>query len=667
MTAFHSRLERKLQIIVFGTILVFSVALVTAVARVRTLGSNAEQMYGRMTAPLHLLGDLEAEFVQTRVSIRDALLSRTPAEKEEHLARVQQLITDVGTHSAAFAALAKEDPELTRMYGDYSIKLAAFVDVGKRVLAADAEGNRERALTIMFNECIPDAAALRVQLQRVRTVVLRRAEALQGEMAASVLRTQQLVGLLALAAIVFAFWLGRRISRRITSDVKAVRDALDAVASGKLDVQVTVSSNDEFGGMADAVHRVVAQERQVVHAAEQLARGDLTASVALRGEHDALGQAVQGLQRELRAATDAIATQVKAAQRGELSGRADSRAFPGAFGELLAGTNNMLEAVAAPSLEMGRLLQQVAARDLEVRMSDTYEGEFAKSAKSFNEAIGHLASAVGDVRRIALDVDQSSEVIAGAAGGLSDRAQSQALAVAEVERALDALRSLATGVASRAEQASEATVNAQTRAERGRAVAGALDDAIRRIKESSDATARIVGSIDQIAFQTNLLALNAAVEAARAGDAGRGFAVVAEEVRALALRSAEAARSTADLIAAQRERADEGVQLNVSMQQVLQEIDTAMRNVQGDMGMLRADTVEEHQRIDAIAERVVQLSRVTQEAAAQAEESAASSSELRDQSARLAAAVRDFRTCDLAANADHEVRQAAERRGRRAA
>lgn len=648
MSLVDSRLERKLQLIVFATIIVFSIALATAVLRVRALGTDAGQMYGRMTAPLHLLGDLEAQFVQTRVSIRDALLSRTPAEKAAHVATVQQLIDDVSGKSAAFEALARDDAELRTLHADYARKLDEFVDVGKRVLAADAAGDTTRALEIMFTECIPDAAALRLQLQQIRSVVLVRAQALERQMHTAVQQTQQLVAAFALAAILFASWLGHVVSRRITTDVNTVRAALDDVAAGNLDVQVAVASKDELGQMAAALGRVVAQERQVVQAAERLARGDLSATVTVRGERDALALAVQRLQRELRAATEAIHAQVDAAQRGQLAVRADHHAFPGVFGELLQRTNAMLEAVAAPSHEMGHLLSQVATRDLGVRMSSSYEGDFARNATAFNEAIGQLANAVGDVRRIALDVDQSSEAIAVAADGLSHRAQAQAEAVAEVERALAALRQLATTVAERADRASQSTVAAQTTAGRGRTVATALDDAMHRIKESSDATARIVGSIDQIAFQTNLLALNAAVEAARAGDAGRGFAVVAEEVRALALRSAEAARTTSDLIAAQRDRADEGVQLNVAMQQVLQEIDGAMREVHAGMGALREDTAEEHVRIDRIASRVVQLSEVTLEAAAHAEESAASASELRAQSAHLAEAVGGFRTHDAA-------------------
>jgi methyl-accepting chemotaxis protein len=640
-------IQRKLFLLVAGTMTVFTVALTAAVWRTREIGRDAGQMYGRMTAPMHLLGDLEAQFVQTRVSIRDALLSRTPAEKQQHVELVKQLISDVRLKSTAFEAFAKDDPKLRNLYHDYTVKLEEFIDVGGRVLAADASGDRERALEIMHSECIPDAAALRVHLQHVRGILLANAHTLEDDLGSAVADTQRLVVLLACLAFVVALSLGRRISRRITNDVKTLRSALDRVAAGDLEVTVKVASRDELGQMADALTQVIAQERQVLAATEQLAQGNLSASVTLRGERDALGRAVQQLQQELLAATRALEAQVLAARRGDLSLRAETAGFSGAFGDLLTRTNDMMEAVAAPSLEMAQLLAKVAERDLEVRMTESFEGAFGESARAFNVAIGHLAAAVGEVRRIAFDVDDSSEAIAGASDGLSSRAQAQAEAVAEVERALEALRVLASAVAARAAEASTSTTAAQSRAQRGREVAASLDEAMQRIKESSDATARIVGSIDQIAFQTNLLALNAAVEAARAGDAGRGFAVVAEEVRALALRSAEAARSTSALIAAQRERADEGVKLNADVQLVLGEIDQVMHEVHGAMDALRTHTAQEHERINDIAGRVAELNRVTQDAAAQAEESAAGSTELRDQSARLAGAVRGFKTRDV--------------------
>lgn len=142
MRIIHLPIQRKLLLIVAGTIAVFTVALSAAVRQTRAIGRDAEHMYGRMTEPLHLLGDLEAQFVQTRVSIRDALLSRTPAERQQHVEIVKRLIGDVRLKSTAFEAFAKDDPQLRNLYHDYTVKLEAFIDVGGRVLAADAAGER---------------------------------------------------------------------------------------------------------------------------------------------------------------------------------------------------------------------------------------------------------------------------------------------------------------------------------------------------------------------------------------------------------------------------------------------------------------------------------------------------------------------------------------------
>ncbi|HEX7926096.1 MAG TPA: methyl-accepting chemotaxis protein, partial [bacterium] len=162
------------------------------------------------------------------------------------------------------------------------------------------------------------------------------------------------------------------------------------------------------------------------------------------------------------------------------------------------------------------------------------------------------------------------------------------------------------------------------------------------IKESSDKTASIVRTIDEIAFQTNLLALNAAVEAARAGDAGRGFAVVAEEVRNLAQRSAKAAKETNELIDLSQQRANQGAETS---SQVASQLTTALNAVH-DMDQLVRDVaaaIEEQKRgVVQIQSAVQQMNQVVQTNAANSEETAATSEELAAQSSALSGHVMDI-------------------------
>ena len=148
------------------------------------------------------------------------------------------------------------------------------------------------------------------------------------------------------------------------------------------------------------------------------------------------------------------------------------------------------------------------------------------------------------------------------------------------------------------------------------------------IKESSDKVARIIKTIDEIAFQTNILALNAAVEAARAGAAGMGFAVVADEVRALAQRSAQAARDTAGLINESMVNVDKG-------RERVTQVSVAIQAIAGSAGRMRSlvDDVSVASRqqahgIDQVAQAVIRMEKITQTTAATAEQSAAASEEL---------------------------------------
>ncbi|MCK9200178.1 MAG: methyl-accepting chemotaxis protein, partial [Gallionella sp.] len=171
----------------------------------------------------------------------------------------------------------------------------------------------------------------------------------------------------------------------------------------------------------------------------------------------------------------------------------------------------------------------------------------------------------------------------------------------------------------------------------------AMDAAMKDIKTSSDDIAKIIKTIDEIAFQTNILALNAAVEAARAGEQGRGFAVVAGEVRNLAQRSAAAAKEIKTLIDNSVDKVEGGSKLVAQAGQTMEEIVTSIKRVTDIMSEITAASVEQSQGIEQVNQAITQMDEVTQQNAALVEEAAAAAESLEEQAQNLAVAVATFK------------------------
>jgi methyl-accepting chemotaxis protein len=299
--------------------------------------------------------------------------------------------------------------------------------------------------------------------------------------------------------------------------------------------------------------------------------------------------------------------------------------------------------VVTPINEASDVLARVAQRDLSVRVTGQYAGDFDRIKTSINTAVSTLAEALDQVRVASQQVSSAGNEIASGSQSLAHGASEQAASLEEIGASAQELSSTAGQTAANTRQAQQMSVATLARVAEGRASMDRLSTAIDSIKQSSDQTARIVRTIDEIAFQTNLLALNAAVEAARAGDAGRGFAVVAEEVRSLAIRSAEAAKTTATLIEGSVQNAQEGVAYNAEVLAKLGQIDVDVQRVAEIVAEIAASGEQQRDGVQQINTAVEQLNSVTQQVAANAEESASASEELAGQAVMLAELVSTFR------------------------
>ena len=292
--------------------------------------------------------------------------------------------------------------------------------------------------------------------------------------------------------------------------------------------------------------------------------------------------------------------------------------------------------------EMGTTLEAVSNQDLTVRIESEYSGDHGVTKEHLNKALQTLEDALGQVASAANQVSTASGQIASSSQQLASGASSQASSIEEISASLEQMSSMTRQNADNAGQAQALADSAKSSANRGEVEMASMREAIDAIKASSDETAKIVKTIDEISFQTNMLALNAAVEAARAGDAGKGFAVVAEEVRSLAQRSAQAAKSTAELIEGSSKNVDNGVSITQGVQAILTEINDGASKVTDLITEIAAASREQSEGISQINTAVDQMNRVTQETAASSEESSASAEHLDGQVGNLLQLIGEF-------------------------
>jgi methyl-accepting chemotaxis protein len=439
---------------------------------------------------------------------------------------------------------------------------------------------------------------------------------------------------LAVTALPIKDFSGRKIGLvEVADDVTAI------IHEGRVSLWATIAGSALIAALSLVLFVVFAVSlsrpiRALTLSMNRLASGDLQSPIEGQGRPDEIGAMAAAVQVFKQ---NAMALEQATAERARVEASSDTeRRRNEAERQYLARQQEDVVLALAASLE------RLSAGDLTSHIDAAFAPEYEKLRQDFNRAVARLRETMTVIVKTAQGIRSGTGEIAQAADDLSRRTEQQAASLEETAAALDQITATVRKSAEGAIHARQVVTAADEDAKQSALIVIDAVQAMDGIARSAQQISQIIGVIDEIAFQTNLLALNAGVEAARAGDAGRGFAVVASEVRALAQRSAEAAKEIKGLISTSTAQVDHGVRLVAETGKALERIMSQVSGITRVVDDIASGAREQATGLAEVNVAINKMDQVTQQNAAMVEQSTAASHSLSLETTQLSSLISQF-------------------------